>query len=122
MFPSFIKFIIRRNVVLNARRWLKIHNRHYRNIVLGGSRLDWMEGEDEAQLPNIKNKTIFYEEVEFAKDCDSKTFFNAEIINGIPQEDAGPAASQVVDVINNSGEINYSVKDVVQDEFSFEPS
>ena len=60
--------------------------------------------------------------MEFAKDCDSKTFFNAEAINGIPQEDAGPAASQVVDVINDFGEINYSVEGVVQDKFSFESS
>ena len=85
-------------------------------------RLDWMEGKNEAQLPNIENRAILYEDVEFAKDCDSKTFFNAETINGIPQEDAGPAASQVVNVINNSGKINYSVEGVVQDKFSFEPS
>ena len=80
-----------------------------------------MEGENEAQLPDIKNKTVLYKDVEFAKDCDSKTFFNAETINGIPQEDDGPAASQVVDVTNDSGEINYSVEGVVQDKFSFEP-
>ena len=80
------KFIIRKNVVLNALRWLKIHNKHYKNIVLDESRLDWMEGENEAQLPNIKNKTILYEDVKFAKDCDNKTFFNAETINRIPQK------------------------------------
>ena len=80
------KFIIRKNVVLNALRWLKIHNKHYKKIVLDESRLDWMEGENEAQLPNVENKTILYEEVEFAKDCDSKMFFNAETINEIPQK------------------------------------
>ena len=69
-------------MVLNALRWLKIHNKHYKNIVLDESRLDWMEGENEAQLPNVENKTVLYEEVEFAKYCDRKTFFNAETING----------------------------------------
>ena len=34
------KFIIRKNVVLNALRWLKIHNKHYKNILLDESRLD----------------------------------------------------------------------------------
>ena len=90
---------------LNALRWLEIHNKHYKSIVLNESRLDWMEGENKAQLSNIKNKTILYKDAEFAKDCDSKRFFNAETINGIPQEDARPAASQVFDVINNSREI-----------------
>ena len=48
------------------------------------------------------------------------SFFNAETINGITQKDARTTSSQVVDVINDSGEINYSVEGVVQDEFSFE--
>ena len=106
------KFIIRKNVVLNALRWLKIHNKHYKNILLDESRLDWMEGENKVQLPNIKNKTILYKGVEFAKEYNRKTFFNAETINGIPQEDTRPA-SQVLDLINSSKEINYSVEGVV---------
>ena len=65
-----------------------------------------MEGESKAQLPNIKNKAILYKDVEVAKESDSKAFFYAETINAIAQEDVGPAVSQVVDVVNDSVEIN----------------
>ena len=42
-----------------------------------------MEGENEAQLTNIENKTILYKDVEYAEGYDDKSFFNAETMNGI---------------------------------------
>ena len=60
-------------MVLNALRWLKIHNKHYKNIVLDESRLDWTKGENEAQLSNIKNKTILYKDVEYAEGYGDKS-------------------------------------------------
>jgi hypothetical protein len=43
-------FSIRRSVVLNALRWLKRHNKYYKDIAICEENLDWMEGNEEAQL------------------------------------------------------------------------
>ena len=61
-------------MALNALKWLEIHNKHYRNIVLDESGLDWMEGKNMAQLPNSSNKTIFYKDVDYAEEYDDKSF------------------------------------------------
>ena len=86
-------------MVLNALRWLKIHNKHYRNIVLDESRLDWIEGKNKSQSLNIENKTIFCEDVEYAEGYDDKSFFNTET-----QE-----AEKVLKTLND---INYNGRDV----------
>jgi hypothetical protein len=43
-------FSIRRSVVLNALRWLKRYNKHYKDIAIREDNLDWMDGKEEAQL------------------------------------------------------------------------
>ena len=43
-------FRIRRGVVLNALKWLKVHNQIYNNITITESNLDWMNGSDEESL------------------------------------------------------------------------
>jgi hypothetical protein len=44
-------FVIRRHVVLRALRWLKRFNVNYKDIEIDEANLDWMEGQDEAELP-----------------------------------------------------------------------
>ena len=44
-------FVIRREKVLSALRWLKRYNREYQDIVIDESNLDWLAGSDESELP-----------------------------------------------------------------------
>jgi len=49
---------VRRNYVLRALEWLKIHNSEYRDITINHSNLDWMNGKDEADV--LKNVRYFH--------------------------------------------------------------
>ena len=46
------KFIIRREKVMNALRWLKKYNRHYDDIIIAEENMNWMNGNDEAEIPS----------------------------------------------------------------------
>ena len=44
-------FIIRKDRVLNALRWLKLYNLEYSDILIDEHNLDWMGGANESELP-----------------------------------------------------------------------
>ena len=46
-----VSFRIRRTKVLNALRWLKMHNHHYANITIEEKNLAWLGDEEEGLLP-----------------------------------------------------------------------
>ena len=85
------QFVIRKSVVLDALRWLKQHNKQYRDVVIAEENLDWMEGEEE-ELPNDRNQK------EIVDDPDSAALHDGQVINNQKQVDTGPAYSQVVQV------------------------
>ena len=68
-----------------------------------------MDKKDEAELPKTENKRVYYTDVEYAEGYGGDDFFNATVINGVPQKDNGPAPSQVNDVKENASDIDYSV-------------
>jgi len=41
---------VNRQNVIDALNWLKKHNPHYSNVTINESNLDWMKGNDEANL------------------------------------------------------------------------
>ena len=47
-------FLIRKNKVINALKWLNVHNAEYQNITINETNLNWMDDEDEADLPGVK--------------------------------------------------------------------
>jgi len=49
---------VRRNYVLQALEWLRIHNSKYRDITINPSYLDWINGKDEADVH--KNVRYFH--------------------------------------------------------------
>jgi hypothetical protein len=64
---TFHTFTIRKQKVLEALKWLKKHHRWYRDdpdLVINESNLDWMNGEEEAELTDIEiiedNNDVFY--------------------------------------------------------------
>ena len=67
--------------MLNALKWLKIHNVHYHDIVIAPSRLNWMKDVEEAIIP------VTVEEHCFDKDTNSiKQLSNKETILSIQTE------------------------------------
>lgn len=58
---SFDTFKVRRRKVLAALRWLKQHNRFYRDITIVEENLDWMGDKEEAQFTNFKENHILSE-------------------------------------------------------------
>ena len=109
------KFVIRKHKVLNALQWLKTHNRHYKDVHIDNSRLDWMKS-DEESLPSMHNKNKIYSE-----DSNERCFETNPIVNGHVQIDKGPAPSQIADVKESSGEIDYKFDGVIFDKKSSEP-
>lgn len=54
---KFHTFMIRREKVLRALRWLKKYHKWYRedsDLIIDESALDWMEGKEEAEFTNIQ--------------------------------------------------------------------
>jgi hypothetical protein len=47
-------FLIRKNKVINALKWLNVHNAEYQNITINETNLNWMDDKDEADLPGVK--------------------------------------------------------------------
>lgn len=58
---SFDTFKVRRKKVLSALKWLKQHNKFYKDIVIAESNLDWMEGQAEASFNNFKENVTLSE-------------------------------------------------------------
>ena len=85
------QFVIRKSVVLDALKWLKQHNKQYRDVVIAEENLSWIEG-DEAELPNERNQK------EIVDDPDSAALHDGQVINNQKQVDTGPSYSQVVQV------------------------
>lgn len=53
---SNTSFVIRRDVVMKALYWLKKHHKWYRedpSLEIDSKNLDWMNGQEECELPNI---------------------------------------------------------------------
>ena len=73
-------FSVRRIVVLNALRWLKKYNVLYNDITIIEENLDWIENEDEQDLPCME-----------VEDNTQDTH--------ISQKDLGPSTDQIADVI-----------------------
>ena len=102
-------FSIRKEKVLTALRWLKVHNQQYRNIVIEESNLEWMT-QEEQQLPS---RSIHQKDTDgidlgpapLQTEHDSQT--DETVIGALREEyDTAPKTSNE-DVIN---EINKSIK------------
>ena len=115
-------FVIRRKKVLDALYWLQKYNRHYNDVIVDANRLNWMDDQEEAELPNKENKRIYYEDVEYAEGYGDSSFYKATVINGVTQQDKGPAASQVCDVKDSADDIDYNVEGVVHNSFHNKPN
>ena len=111
------KFIIRREMVMNALRWLKKYNRHYDDIIIAKENLDWMNSNDEAEIPSETNQMFDYE-----TESEMKLHWNDHLVNGIQQRDDGPAKTQVVDVEEASDDITYRFQGAISNQFSAEPT
>ena len=102
---------------MDALHWLKKYNRHYKDIEIEPSNLNWMNNDDEAELPNDENEKLEYETEE-----EMKKFWNDHLVNGIAQNDHGPAKSQVTDVEDVSDDITYRFQGAVCNQFANKPS
>ena len=69
-------YMINKKRVMDALNWLKIHNIEYKKALNDGTlsineqNLDWMEGKDEAELPNIITVNTVAQEGEGERDFD----------------------------------------------------
>ena len=100
--------------MLDALRWLKQHNKQYRDVVIAEENLDWMEGEEE-ELPNDRNQK------EIVDDPDSAALHDGDVINNQKQVDTGPAYSQVVQVEEGENEPLVRQHGVMVENFGNQP-
>ena len=120
-------FIIRKKETLNALRWLKRYNHHYRDVEIDEDRLNWINGE-EAELPSINNRMIIENPPDSFDATDPKQKvttvddYEKRRVNDIVQEDFGPSKSQVYDVERNAPEIAYTNEGVVAQSFTSVPT
>ena len=75
-------FIIRKDRVLNALRWLKLYNLKYSDILIDEHNLDWMGGANESELP-IEGDSI------------DKNLIFQDDLSGDNSNDQGPSPSTV---------------------------
>ena len=102
---------------MNALRWLKKYNRHYDDIIIAEENTNWMKGKDEAEIPSDSNQKFDYK-----TESEMRLHWNDHLVNGIQQQDTGPAKSQVADVEEASDDITYRFQGAVSNQFSSEPT
>jgi hypothetical protein len=73
-------FRVRRGYVLDALAWLKVYNKEYTDIVIDGSRLDWLDGDES----NLDQFAVVVDEVVTNHD------------NNVENADMGPSIAQCV--------------------------
>ena len=78
-------FVIRKKKVLKALFCLQKYNRHYSDVIVDATGLDWIK-KDKAELPNTENKRVYFKNVEYAEGYSDTDFFNATVVNGFPQK------------------------------------
>ena len=66
-------FVIRKKKVLDALFWIQKYNRHYSDVTVDATRLDWIK-KDETKLLNTKNKQVYYTDVEYAEGYNDADF------------------------------------------------
>ena len=76
-----------------------------------------MNQKDEADLPSTENKRVYFTMVKYADGYSDADFFKRTVVNGVPQNDDGPASSQVNEVKENASDIDYSVEGIVCQSF-----
>ena len=69
--------------------------------IVDATKLYWIK-KDEEKLPNTENNRVYYTDIEHAEGYNDADFFNATVLNGVPQKQNGPAFSQVNELKENS--------------------
>lgn len=90
-------FVIRKHVVLNALKWLKVHNPEYYNIEIKETNLEWMDDEFEKELP-IEGDS--FDKCMFVEHTDNNS-----------SEDNGPTPQQYKDITSNAEDQAYGIID-----------
>ena len=135
-------FVIRKKETLQALYWLRRNNRHYADVQIDESRLDWIVGEEQ-ELENDNNTRVGEEEEKdsnaVVSDGDStdsndstdhvnkkqknnkSCTFATDTVGGHEQQDVGPSRSQVYDIEMASEDIAYTNEGVIEQTGNQEP-
>ena len=100
--PEYSTFVIRRDKVLNALKWLKAHNSEYENINISTENLNWMEGcaeksilephelnDDNSEDDNNEEDSMEWEETVAKNQTNTTSCNNIETFGIISEEQAG---------------------------------
>ena len=93
-------FKIRKQVVLDALYWLKKYHKFYKDITIATSNLDWMEGQEEKELPCDVQEDIMEQKQQQTKTATTKEEEEEGDSELVVEEDRGPSEAQISTVLD----------------------